>query len=278
MKSQILGQSYVARSINAADDVMINLFPEATPNEGKENGFLNRTPGLRKIATVGRGPIRALWTQQTNANNAYVVSGNEVFKIDKGYLPVKLGNIAGSGPVSIADNGTQLFFAANPEGYIYNITTNTYTQITDVDFPGAVTVGYLDGYFVFNEPNSQKIWVTEIFDGSIIEPLAFASAEGAPDLIAAINVDQRELWVFGTSTIEVWYNAGTANFPFARIQGAFNELGCLAPYSVAKLDNTLFWLGNDARGYGVVYRAEGYRGKRVSTHPIEFAIQSYGAV
>jgi hypothetical protein len=261
MKSQILGQSYVARSINAADDVMINLFPEATPNEGKENGFLNRTPGLRKIATIGRGPIRALWTQQTNANNAYVVSGNEVFKIDKGYLPVKLGNIAGSGPVSIADNGTQLFFAANPEGYIYNITTNTYTQITDVDFPGAVTVGYLDGYF-----------------GSIIEPLAFASAEGAPDLIAAINVDQRELWVFGTSTIEVWYNAGTANFPFARIQGAFNELGCLAPYSVAKLDNTLFWLGNDARGYGVVYRAEGYRGKRVSTHPIEFAIQSYGDV
>jgi hypothetical protein len=257
---------------------MINLFPEATPNEGKENGFLNRTPGLRKIATVGRGPIRALWTQQTNANNAYVVSGNEVFKIDKGYLPVKLGNIAGSGPVSIADNGTQLFFAANPEGYIYNITTNTYTQITDVDFPGAVTVGYLDGYFVFNEPNSQKIWVTEIFDGTIIEPLAFASAEGAPDLIAAINVDQRELWVFGTSTIEVWYNAGTANFPFARIQGAFNELGCLAPYSVAKLDNTLFWLGNDARGYGVVYRAEGYRGKRVSTHPIEFAIQSYGDV
>ena len=278
MKSQILGQSYVARSINAADDVMINLFPEATLNEGKENGFLNRTPGLRKIATVGRGPIRALWTQQTNANNAYVVSGNEVFKIDKGYLPVKLGNIAGSGPVSIADNGTQLFFAANPEGYIYNITTNTYTQITDPDFPGAVTVGYLDGYFVFNEPNSQKIWVTEIFDGTIIEPLAFASAEGAPDLIAAINVDQRELWVFGTSTIEVWYNAGTANFPFARIQGAFNELGCLAPYSIAKLDNTLFWLGNDARGYGVVYRAEGYRGKRVSTHPIEFAIQSYGDV
>jgi len=278
MKSHILGQSYVARSINAANDVMMNLFPEATPLEGKENGFLNRAPGMRKLATIGNGPIRALWTQQTNANNAYVVSGNEVFKIDKGYLPVKLGNIAGSGPVSIADNGTQLFFAANPEGYIYNITTNTYTQITDVDFPGAVTVGYLDGYFVFNEPDSQKIWVTEIFDGTIIEPLAFASAEGAPDLIAAINVDQRELWVFGTSTIEVWYNAGTANFPFARIQGAFNELGCLAPYSVAKLDNTLFWLGNDARGYGVVYRAEGYRGKRVSTHPIEFAIQSYGDV
>jgi hypothetical protein len=257
---------------------MINLFPEATPNEGKENGFLNRTPGLRKLATIGRGPIRALWSHQTNGTDAYVVSGNEVFKIDVSYQATKIGNVTGSGPVSIADNGTQLFFACNPDGFIYNEVTNTFVQITDPDFPGAVTVGYLDGYFVFNEPNSQKIWVTEIFDGSIIEPLAFASAEGAPDLIQAINVDQRELWVFGTDTIEVWYNAGTANFPFARIQGAFNELGCIAPYSVAKLDNTLFWLGSDPRGYGIVYRGEGYRGKRVSTHPIEFAIQGYGDV
>ena len=278
MKSHILGQSYVARSINAADNIMINLFPEATPDAGKENGFLNRAPGMRKLATIGRGPIRALWAHQTNGADAYVVSGNEVFKIDKGYFPTKLGNIAGSGPVSIADNGTQLFFAANPQGYIYDEVANTFVQITDPDFPGAVTVGYLDGYFVFNEPNSQKLWVTEIFDGTIIEPLAFASAEGSPDLVQAINVDQRELWVFGTDTIEVWYNAGTANFPFARIQGAFNELGCLAPYSVAKLDNTLFWLGNDPRGYGIIYRGEGYRGKRVSTHAVEYAIQSYGNI
>ena len=82
MKSHILGQSYVARSVNAADNIMINLFPEATPDAGKENGFLNRAPGMRKLATIGKGPIRALWAHQTNGEDAYVVSGNEVFKID----------------------------------------------------------------------------------------------------------------------------------------------------------------------------------------------------
>ena len=106
----------------------------------------------------------------------------------------------------------------------------------------------------------------------------FASAEGAPDQLVSVNVDHREAWLFGSSTIEVWYNAGTADFPLQRIQGAFNELGCAAIYSIAKLDNTLFWLGADARGRGVVYRANGYQGERVSTHAIEFAIQSYSTI
>lgn len=49
----------------------------------------------------------------------------------------------------------------------------------------------------------------------------------------------------------------------------------MAAYSVAKLDNSLFWLGADARGFGVVYRNQGYNALRVSTHAIEFAIQNY---
>jgi hypothetical protein len=52
----------------------------------------------------------------------------------------------------------------------------------------------------------------------------------------------------------------------------------LAPFSIAKLDNSIFWLGADPRGYGIVYRNQGYTGKRVSTHAIEYAIQQYGDI
>jgi hypothetical protein len=76
--------------------------------------------------------------------------------------------------------------------------------------------------------------------------------------------------------VEVWYNSGDADFPLTRIQGAYNEVGCIAPYSVAKMDNSVFWLGADARGQGIVYRAQGYQAVRVSTHAVEFAIQGYG--
>ena len=54
MKTQILGGSYVARSTNAADNRMVNLFPEATPEGGKEAGFLSRCPGLSLLTTLVR--------------------------------------------------------------------------------------------------------------------------------------------------------------------------------------------------------------------------------
>ena len=273
MKTPILGATYVARSVNAADARMVNLFPEMVPDGGKEPAFLQRAPGLRLLATVGTGPVRGLWAF---GNYGYVVSGNELYRIDSSYTTTLLGTVSGDGPVSMADNGTQLFIACNPAGYIYNASTGDFQQITDPDFPGAVTVGYLDGYFVFNEPNSQRVWVTSLLDGTSIDPLEFASAEGSPDGLISLIIDHREAWLFGTNSVEVWYDAGLADFPLQRIQGAFNEIGCVAPYSVAKMDNGIFWLGADARGRGIVYRANGYTGVRISTHAVEWQIQQYG--
>ena len=275
MKTPILGSSYVARSVNAADSRMVNLFPEVVPDGGKEPAFLQRCPGLRLVATVGEGPIRGMWKF---GDFLYVASGGKLYRADGNFAVTELGLINGSGPVSMSDNGTQLFVACNPDAFIYNASTGVFAQITDVDFPGAVTVGYLDGYFVFNEPNSQRFWVTSLNDGTQIDPLDFASAEGNPDNIVSLMVDHREVWLFGNNTIEVWFNAGAADFPLGRIQGAFMETGCLAPYSVAKLDNSVFWLGSDARGNGIVYRNNGYNAQRVSTHAVEWQIQQYGVL
>jgi hypothetical protein len=267
---------------------MVNLFPEIVPEGGKEPAFLNRAPGMTLIQTVGTGPIRGLWAvfpikffsegaDLDLAKALYVVSGNEVYELASlTAAPVLLGSVTGTGPVSIADNGSQVFFACNPDGFIYDRATGTFAPITDPDFPGAGTVGFLDGYFVFNEPQSQKVWVSELLDGGSIDPLSFASAEGSPDGLVAVFIDHREAWLFGTNSVEVWYDSGDLDFPLTRIQGAFNEFGCAATYSIAKLDNTIFWLGKDARGLGVVYRANGYTGQRVSTHAVEWQIQQYG--
>lgn len=272
MKTPILGASYVARSVNAADNRMVNLYPELVPEGGKEPAFLQRCPGLSLLTSVGNGPIRGLWAVNSFL---YVASGGGLYRVDTNYDVTFLGYINGSGPVSMTDNGTQLFVACNPDAFIYNISTGVFSQITDPDFPGAVNVGYLDGYFVFNEPDSQRFWVTSLNDGTQIDPLDFASAEANPDIIVSLIVSHREVWLFGNNSIEVWYNAGTADFPLERIQGAVLEFGCQAPYSVAKMDNSLFWLGADARGSGIVYRSNGYNAVRISTHAVEWQIQQY---
>jgi hypothetical protein len=254
---------------------MVNLFPEIVPEAGKEPAFLQRAPGLRQLVQLPTGPVRGLWTY---GDYAYAVSGNRFYQIDSNWNYTDKGNVSGSNPVNMVDNGTQLFIAAGATGYIYNANTDVFAQITDPDFYGAVGVGFLDGYFVYNEPNSQKFWVTSLYDGTSVDPLDFASAEGSPDDLVTLIVDHREVWLFGQTSVEVWYNAGLPDFPLARIQGAFNEIGCQAPYSVAKLDNALFWLGKDARGNGIVYRSKGYTGERVSTHAVEWQIQQYSTL
>ena len=275
MQTPILGSAYVARSVNAADNRMVNMYPELVPEGGKQPAFLQRAPGLVLRATIGTGPIRGLWE---HGAYLYVVSGSVFYQVDSAFVATAKGTVSGSGPVSMADNGTQIMIAASPLGYIYNTSTDVFQQITDPDFPGASVVDFLDGYFVFIEPNSQRVWVTGLLDGTSIDPLDFASAEGDPDNIVSMIVDHREVWLFGNNSTEVWYNAGLSDFPLVRIQGAYNELGCAARYSVAKMNNQIYWLGRDFRGQGIVYVANGYQGQRISTHSVEWQIQQYGTM
>ncbi len=278
LASPILGQSYVARSVNAANNRLVNLFPEVL-DAGKTTAYFQRTPGLRRLQTIGTGPIRGVWTNSRDRTKCYVVSGTQAYMITgPTATPTLLGTVTGSGPVSIADNGNQIFFACDPDGFIYNQTTGVFAQITDPDFPGANSVGFIDGFFVFTVPNSQMFFVTALNDGTNVDALDFASAEGSPDGLRGLIVSNLEVWLMGLNSVEVWYNAGLPDFPLARIQGAFNEIGCAATYTLAKTTGGIFWLGSDARGAGMVYKSNGYQARRVSTHAIEWQIQSYGDI
>ena len=283
MKTPILGASYVARSVNAADNRMVNLFPEMTLEGGKSAAYLMRAPGMKFITTMeDDGPVRGLWTH-AKRDVFYIVSGQFVYEMDAiDATPVLIGTMSGTGtaPVVIDDNGDQVFFSCNPKAYVYDtsVTPHTFTQVTDVDFPGSQAVAFLDGRFYVNKPDSQQIYGSDLYDGMAWNPLTFASAEGSPDNVVTIATIHKELWVFGTKTTEIWYDAGNINFPLEPIQGAFMEFGCLAPRSVAKMDNTLFWLGQDPRGQGIVFRANGYNAERISTHAVEWQIQQYGNI
>lgn len=290
MKTPILGSSYVARSVNAADNRMVNLFPEIIPEGGKEPAFLSRCPGLTLYYDTGAGAdvyIRGVHAMNngTAGQRLFYVLGQQLYYLDDpGTGGTFVGNIGGGNTypnVQMVDNGTQLFIlTGGPEAYIYDTSTSALTKIVtaDPDFPGANSVTYLDGYFVINKGNSQKVYVSALLDGLSWDPLYFASAEGSPDFVIAVIAINKELWVLGESSTEVWYNAGTAGFPFAPIQGSFNEVGCSALRSVAKLDNSVFWLGRDSRGEGIIYRSHGYQAQRISTHAIEWQIQQYSRV
>jgi hypothetical protein len=106
-----------------------------------------------------------------------------------------------------------------------------------------------------------------------IQALSFFTAEASPDNGVGCIVDHLEFWYFNETTTEVYTITTDPDQPLQRIQGAVIEHGCAAAYSIAKIDNTIYWLGADDNGRGTVWRATGaYEPQRVSTPAIEYAI------
>jgi len=260
LRLAIAYQTSSGRSKSLDSSRLVNLYAEQA--DGKSNVVLHGTPGLKLVATYGAGPVRGI---RYMAGARYVVSGGSLYDASGSVL----GAIDGNGPVSMSDNGTQLVIVTSASsGYVYSLDGG-FTQITDEDWPGASSVDYLDGYFLFSEPNSGIFFISSLYDGTEFDALDFASAESAPDNLVRVFVDHREVWLMGSDTCEIWDNTGAQDFPFERIPGAINEKGLRAKFSVAKADNSLYWLDRD----GIVRRAaEGYTPIRISTHAIEYAI------
>jgi hypothetical protein len=272
-----IGPSYKHASVNVDAQQCINMYPEINElGRGKEQevACLMCTPGKRLLVTAGSGPIRGSW--YTSTGRAFVVSGNKLYEISSTWVSTERGTLnSNTGAVSMSDNGLQLV-VVDGDGYYLTLADNTFAEITDEAFPGASQVVCQDTFFIFIEPNSGQFFKSN--SNSIVIDPEVVSAEGSPDNLVGLISDHRDLWLAGEKSIEVWFNSGDGDFPFRRNEGAFVEIGLAASFSLAKMNNTVFWLGHDDKGQGMVYQAQGYRPQRISTHPIEQAIQSYGDV
>jgi hypothetical protein len=280
MKTGFFGASYTTQSSDQACNRLINLYPEISeePNGTKSIGAFYAVPGFSVYCNTGVvGEVRAEY--KSSDGKGFAVVGNTVFRLVAG-VATNLGTIGtSSGIVSIADNGLQLCIVDGSLGYLVNLTTLALTTITDPDFPnGAIQVVGQDTYFITFQPSTQQFFISANNDGSSWDSLDFGSAEGSPDAISAMISDHRELLLYGPLSTEVFYNSGNADFPFERREGAYIEHGIIAPFSLAKMDNSVFWLGGDDKGSGIVWKIDGYQPQRVSTHAVEFAIRSYATV
>ena len=295
-----IGPSYLLRSVNIDCQRTINLYPEMNEmgkGKGDEIASLIGTPGLRKIAEVGSGPIRLIHFDGTPTNpenpvtRIFVVSGNEVYKFENiasVWTPSLMGTIdSNTGPVSAASNKVDLgqtVFVDGENSYLYKKymdggPVEEFGTFDDFDLDpvaNATQVIFVDGYFLYIN-NTGDLFSSNL-NSLEIDPTSFAEAEGSPDNLIGILSNQRDIWLFNERTTEIFINTGNADFPFERVQGGFIEKGCVAPFSIAKIDNYVFWLGRDAAGQGIVYAGRGLNPERISTHAIEFAIQGYADI
>lgn len=277
MKVPLTTGAYQARSFIAAAQRCINLYPEINPEGESFPSTHYPTPGSTVLLSVPDNGWRCLYT--SSDNRLFGVCGSSVYWIRDNLTALKLGTIGSLvTPCCMVDNGVQILLVdGTSSGYTITLESLAFAAVNNPAFYGSTRIFEVDGYILLNRPGTNQ-WYITLFRQVDFDALDFASKIGSADLLVAVGVTRRNVFLFGAQTTEVWANTGGADFTFSRIPGAFIQFGCKAPYSLCEADGSLYWVSQSPQGECMVLRTENYDRSRISTHAIENELQKYERV
>lgn len=290
------GSAYEAPNPYQDRQKTLNWYVEISQDErSKEVYTLLGCPGLSSILqpTGGVGEVRGAWVLPGGTQAIFII-GNAAILVTL-TVPATQTSIAqfsstvigsmvtNNGPVGIRDNGAggYVFIVDGTTTYYrYQIgVVGSFSSLTDPAYPGADRIAFIDGWLIFNQPGSQNFFTTAPTPYTITFSASFfAKNDTSSDQLVTLMENNRELWLVGERHTEVWYDAGGANFAFSRIPGVAPQIGCSAKHSIARLGDSLVWLGRSERGENVVIKTEQYGYTDISNRAVEHAISSYPLV
>lgn len=273
-----VGASYVSQAYTADQQELFNWYLERLESPGNKL-VLYPTPGVIELTEVAQGPGRAHFFAD---GREFAVIGTTLWELDHtGTVATSRGTVAlNADPATISSNGDggdQLFITSGSNGYIYDLTANTLSQVTALN--GKATQGaHLDGYFLALDSATSTFYTSNLLDGTTWDTgTDFAQRSIANDPWLAMHVSGRYVWLFGEKTSEIWYNTG-ASFPFAAHPSGLIQYGIAASWSAGIAGQDIIWLATQGTGGYQVMRAAGFTPERISSYPLETAVGDYDTV
>lgn len=247
----------------------VNCYLENQGDGEKSTIVAYGTPGLELFAEFSAVPARG---GLSLGDYGYIVQQDGFYTIDNAGLLTLKGTIGTStGRVSLATNGTQIFIAdGTANAYYYTIATGVLAQSNSVAIQ---TCCFMDGYVVGNKVGTGEYYLSDLYDCSTWDPLAFATAESNPDNLVAVFPNNGLVILFGTDTSELVGNSGGEDFPFSRI-GTAIEWGLAARWSVQKLGDAVCFLARNKLGQAQVALIQGSQVQAISTYDIDRIINN----
>lgn len=270
------GGSNTQQSIRVGVDRAVCWRVETPDSGGPKASPVNYpTPGLKPWCWGGSGTVRAMGTADARC---FAVIGSTFGEVqaNRTFDPIATTLILSANPATISYNskqGHQVFITSGGEGYIFDTSTDTFSNVTDPEFVENCVSGlFFDGYFIALSGTDGRFQLSDLYDGFAWNALDFGIESQFPDQIVQMTRTHDQLWLFGTRHTGPWYDSGAASFPFQPIQGSLIEHGIGGRFTAVEVQNTVYWLGQDAQGGGVVWRANGFIPERVSSHALEWQL------
>lgn len=217
-------------------------------------GGTNKRPGLVELLDFALGSNKKIdglfWWEQKS--KLAVVSGGYLLFVTYSGGAYSFTDLGASALLqlnrtpSFAADSTDIY-VANGGKIIHSDGSTTTQEMADADAPDEVThLALIDGYLIANHVGQARVYYSEPLTPKVWKnPVEYFSAIGNSDNVTALLVHNREIFCLGPQTIEIWENDGVT--PFSRISGGFIETGVIAPYSVVKTENGIFWLNHNKK-------------------------------
>lgn len=233
--------------------VTTNFFAEIAPSQQLGGLAMIGRAGLEAFASVGVGPIRAVFQKAGLFNeDTLVLSGTRLYRVTAAGVPTMMsGTVSGSGRVAIDAgpdvNGVSEARIANGAGvYLFNGAT-----VSAETFPNAAGVSdvlYIRGFWVAIRTNTQQIY-SRVPADTVWTPLTFTSAEYKTDLAVGLETLGDTVLVFGETSMEPFALTGTAVNPLAPYPGSAQDVGCRNRDTIVGFNDAVFSVGNDCAVY-----------------------------
>lgn len=265
MQIPILNGIYTNEASDFRTSYPRNLIPVPKQN-GISAGYLRPADGIVQFGTgpgVDRGGIN--WN-----GICYRVMGTSLVKINSDGSYTILGDVGGSGQVTMDYSFDRLAIASSGKFYYWN---GVLTQVTDVDLGNVIDFIWVDEYFMTTDGNN--LVVTELSNPTQVNPLKYGSSEADPDPIKGLIKLRNEPHALNRYTIEVYNNVGGDFFPFQRVEGAMLIRGVVGTFCAAVYMEQIAFLGSGRNEAIAVWIGSNGQTSKISTREIDQIISTY---
>jgi hypothetical protein len=282
MKSlPLFGQGVTGESAIITAQRRVNCLYEMREDGDKQQIIIRGTPGtiLFSDQSAILGGVRGMHTFVANSR-LYVVITNQLLEIDQNGVATNRGAItAGTNIVAMEDNGSghQLLILDGAKGWIFNTQTNVLTQIANANFPqNAITCSFDSGYFLVDDPtNIGRFWKSAAFDGTSWSATDFGTFSTSSNQLIRVFALAGAVILFGSLALEFWQNVGGSGFPYSVLKQSASPYGLAARWSIAPVEDTIAFLGQNQQGQVSVFMLQGYTPARISTPDLDFIINQF---
>lgn len=237
----------------ATAERLVNLYPEPMPPGAPARFALKPVPGSAAFATLPAVFVRALVNapvyddDSTPSDRLVIANDGRLISLDRSGVQTVLGAIPEDENTAISTNNGKITVTAGGRYFVW--TGTALNEVTSGPFTRFGWVEYLGNRTILAERNGRKIAWSDLADPETVPGLNFATAENRDDVVLRPMSIAGNLWIFSTTSIEIWgLTGGSGAAAIARI-GPVIETGLKSANLAAKTPNGAFFIGADNIAY-----------------------------